>query len=73
MSTAVEIMSADFGRIAFGRGMAPVPAAPGLAVESAACIRAAAVGLLSSGFWYHFTFLLLGVAVPDVGPDVGPD
>ena len=76
MSTAVEIMSADFGRAvcgrkALGRGMAPV-GAMGRAVDNAACINAVAVGLLSPGFSYHLTFLL-GVAVPDVGSDVGPE
>lgn len=72
MSTAVEIISADFGRIALGRGMAPIPATLGLVDDKAACIKAAAVGLLCSGFWYHLTFLF-GVDVPELGTDVASE
>jgi len=72
MSTAVDIMSPDLGRIAFGRGMAPIPATLGPVDERDACIRAAAVALLCSGFSYHLTFLV-GVTVPDVGSDDAPD
>ena len=69
MSTAVEIMSADLGRTALGRGIVPIPATLGPVDDKAACIKAAAVGLDCSGLSYHFTFLL-GVDVPELGTDV---